>query len=124
MEYKELERLASDNCAKNEVALTCGVDINNIPASSQEASLEILESAEGNNQISMLALAAQKENEDCREDDFASMLNNIAIAGKNEMLEYAIDAACDSSTKNKSYTDNAIGFVCNPKDTKSRKLCK
>ena len=121
-EYEELSNLAVENYSEDEEAFTRGIDIGNVPASSQEALLEILGHEEGDDEGNIPSLAVRRDAEDLTEDDFAAILQNIVISDDGEMMEHVIDAACDCPTKNEAYTDNTLSFISNPKNAKSRKL--
>ena len=121
-EYEELSNLAVENYSEDEEAFTHRIDIGNVPASSQEALLEILGHEEGDDEGNIPSLAVRRDAEDLTEDDFAAILQNIVISDDGEMMEHVIDVACNCPTKNEAYTDNTLSFISNPKNAKSRKL--
>ena len=94
------------------------IDLDNVPACSQEALEEILG---GGQKVQGLGEAGGFAME---EEQFIQMIadafgyNDV----EDDVLEHLIDVACDSPMRAEEYTNDTLNFISNPKNDKSRKL--
>ena len=104
----ELEVYEEDN------GLDLNVDICSVPISSQEALMEIF-SENG-----------LEENESIDVSDALETLlgGENTAENENHMLVELIDVACDAPRKSEEFSDEALVFIANPKNFRSRKLCE
>ena len=96
---------------------TNDVDLDNVPTCSQEALEEILgggEKVQGLGEAGGFAM---------EEEQFMHVIADaFGCNDADDMLEHLIDVACDSPMRAEECTNDALNFMSNPKNEKSRKL--
>ena len=87
------------------------IDLDNIPSCSQEAAMEILHQEHD----------GEMTDEEC--DKFLSdtfVLPDDPDDEEENMFE-VVDVACDAPHESKDFTDEAMNFIANPKNSRSKK---